>query len=418
MQLINLLSQKLDTEAKQAMAKATQAAPGELEKGLNQLTRLFLGVLVHPPLTSSRVESIQQVVDEGGHTGDLLSNLPNLLGDEQRSSLLIDIGTKIFNHFYEGDTETLIEKLTMVLSIRKPVIQALLGLTPPLVLGVLGSQMRKERWDQNQLQTYLEAQQADVEAELSPYLTPHLANKAQSLSGKDGIKYSSSSKKSVKKKSNFSFLLWLPWILLGLLVAASGWYIRTLQNDSLRTIEPIADTLSVMTDDTNLEQVEARLNQRPDSTNPSISTPAPVISSEQVPVKPQETATPRPVAPKIQNESSPTEVAKKASVPARAKKIENSEPVEKTIASSDLSTALRTTFQSGSAEIKEDQAIKNVATKWLETKSGTVVIEGNLSNRLTEDQAYAIREKLFQLGVPVSSIRFEKSKTPLQVTLK
>lgn len=404
MQLINLLSQKLDADAKQAMAQATQATPAELEKGLNQITRLFIGVLVQPPLTSTRVESIQQVVDEGGHTGELLSNLPNLLADEQRSSLLIDIGTKIFNHFYEGDAEILTEKLTMVLGIRKPVIQSLLGLTPPLVLGTLGAQIRKERWTTQELHSYLEEQQADIQTELSPYLTPHLTTKASSSSPSGEPKLPSSSKKNSKKKSSFNFLIWLPWLLMGLLVAASWWYIRTLQSQDLEVAHPLGDSLSVLTDDANLAQIEERLNQRADSTMPS--TPAPEPTPAPVPeTQPEVVAKPKDSAP------SPTPVPSQP----RVEKTATSAPKE---VPSSLSAALKTTFQSGSAEIKDDQVVKNLATKWLENKSGVLVIEGNLANRLTEDQAYALRERLFQLGVPTASIRIEKAKTPLQVTLK
>ena len=75
-------------------------------------------------------------------------------------------------------------------------------------------------------------------------------------------------------------------------------------------------------------------------------------------------------------------------------------------------------FQSGSAEIKDDQALKSLVDTWKATKSSTFIIEGNLANRLTEDQAYAMRERLFQLGVPISSIRLEKSNSALQISLK
>ncbi len=419
MQLLTLLSQKLDDDAKNAMAQAIQATPAELEKGLNQLSRLFLGVLVHPPLNRIQVENIQKVVEEGGHTGELLSNLPSLLADEQRSTLLVDIGTKIFQHFYEGDTETLIEKLTMVLGIRKSVVQAILGLTPPLVLGAIGTLMRKERWDTFELQSYLENQQKEVEEELSPYLTPHITSRNVPVDVPEEAKVmnAKNQKKAPKKKTSFRFFLWLPWILLGLLVAASWWYLRTLQKGDVEA-NPLTDSLSVLSDDANFDQIEERMNQ-PVDTNVAIPTPVSPTPEEKIK---EESRAIQPTRETSQAER-PVSEAKKSAPKATDNLRETSTtptpkantPLRQT---SNVSSALRSMFQSGSAEIKDDQALKSLVDTWKATKSSTFIIEGNLANRLTEDQAYAMRERLFQLGVPISSIRLEKSNSALQISLK
>ena len=308
----------------------------------------------------------------------------------------------------------------MVLGIRKSVIQAIMGLTPPLVLGVLGIQMRKEKWDTSDLQTYLENQQSDIEGELSPYLTPHISSRSQVPTMLEESEPLKDLKKGTKKKASTSFFMWLPWILLGLLAMASWWYLNQLQKGD-RIEEPVADSLSVLSDDTNFDQLEQRMNQPSDSFQTK-EIPAPVVEEKVVakPIEPKETIRedPKNTSPNAEtgNAVKSTNVTKKEVSSSTSVPTGNTTPPKSS--TSNVSSSLRATFQSGSAEIKDDQVLKGIADVWKESKTGSLIISGNFSNRLTEDQAYAIRERLFQLGVPLSSIRLEKSNSALQILQK
>ncbi len=402
MNILQELHDKLNESVIGNISSIANETSQDTNKALEQLSALFLGILTHEPITNQQVEKIQTVLEEGGHTGDLLDNLSFLLGDKQRASILVSIGMNIFNHFYTGDYETLTEKISIILGIKKSGIQTLLGLTPPLVLASLGRIIRREKMDAADLKSLLIQQQSFIKEWLSPYLIPQL--------GQSGIKdtvkiypepvsiptekarpieeiVEGGKRKKVSKKPTL-FQTILPWGLFFIAVFAAIIYLNGLTNpiQSNAKSKP-TEVLPLLDDNSNLSFLDsARSETEPQSVNEK---PQTVITN----VTPANTEEPKPeVSPKT--ETKPIEEPKQ-----RIKSTQN-------ISLSAHSGVFKNTFEGNSAEIKEQKAIIDIFKKWQPNQTQTIDIHYIKStNRLFEDQAYAIREALYQMGTPLKQIK-------------
>lgn len=401
MNILQELHDKLNESVIGNISSIANETSQDTTKALEQLSALFLGILTHEPITNQQIEKIQTVLDEGGHTGDLLDNLSFLLGDKQRASILVSIGMNIFNHFYTGDFETLTEKISIVLGVKKSGIQTLLGLTPPLVLASLGRIIRREKLDSTDLKKLLVEQQFFIKEWLSPYLIPQLSQsgfkdmpivhpeptalpteKPRPIEEKvEGGKR----KKVAQKPTLFQTIL--PWGLFFIAVIAAIIYLNGLTTPIQNGIKPNpTEILPLLDDNSNLSFL--------DSTSETQQQPAVEKTQNEVanvtPPKTEE-VTPEP-SPKKENK--PTNEAKQQV---------NSDKKTSSFAHSGV---FRNTFTGNSAEIKEQQTITDIFRKWQANQTQVIDIQYiKDKNRLFEDQAYAVREALYRMGTPLKQIK-------------
>lgn len=413
MNILQELHDKLNASVIGNISSIANETSQDTSKALEQLSALFLGVLTHEPITSQQVEKIQTVLDEGGHTGDLLDNLSFLLGDKQRASILVSIGTNIFNHFYTGDFDTLTEKISIVLGVKKSGIQTLLGLTPPLVLASLGRIIRREKMGSADIKNLLVEQQSVIKEWLSPYLVPQLSQSgfretstvsfqsniqpepiSVSTNKPTGIeeKVDGGKRKKVTKKPTL-FQTFLPWGLLLFVLGGSIFYMRHLRN-SVKEVKKseTENPLPLLDDNSNLSFL--------DSNN---AAEQPVIEEKK-----QEVVTN--VTPPKAEEITPKTAPKVESVPVE--KTKQSTKTTKNTTTTAHSGIFKNTFSSNSAEIKNDQVISDFFKKWQSNTNQIIDIQYiKNSTRLFEDQSYAVREALYRLGVPLKQIKVTEKNT-------
>lgn len=404
MNILQELHVKLNESVIGNISSIANETSQDTTKALEQLSALFLGVLTHEPITNQQVEKIQTVLDEGGHTGDLLDNLSFLLGDKQRASILVSIGTNIFNHFYTGDFETLTEKISIILGVKKSGVQTLLGLTPPLVLASLGRIIRREKMDSNDLKKLLVEQQSFIKEWLSPYLIPQLSQsgfKDTSFIQTDSVptitektrtteeKTEGGKRKKVSKQPTL-FQTILPWGLLLVSLVGCILYMWNLTEPINRAAKIESETpLSLLDDNSNLSFL--------DSTN----------VSEQTKVKQEQQEVVTNVTPAKTEEPSPKPIQKEENTPVE--KVKQPTKSSKNTTSTTHSGIFKNTFEGNSAEIKNEQAISDIFQRWKANPNQTIDIQYiKISNRLFEDQAYALREVLYRMGVSLKQIKLSE----------
>jgi OmpA-OmpF porin, OOP family len=123
--------------------------------GLDQCLDSFLSIInkfVERPTGSAE---LLQILNQGGHTGDVVQNLSELTTKPEKIQLLIKIGSNIVQHFAGDDVSAIIDKVANQSGARKTSVNSLLNLAGPLVLGQIGKFKNNLSLDERGLKTLL-----------------------------------------------------------------------------------------------------------------------------------------------------------------------------------------------------------------------------------------------------------------------
>lgn len=417
MDILGLIKDKLTDSVIEKVSNFLGEHPENIGSALNSSIPIVLGGIMRSASNDEETGKVMDVLKDGGHTGEILDDLPNLLGNFDKTQLLITIGSNIFNHFTGSKSNSIVEKLSALTSIRKTSASSLVGLAAPLVLGALGKVVNKEGLGVSGLTRLL----ADQRESVFGALPPAIANQLNFKGTTSTVKPESEEKtKEIQKetKETKGFLSWIPWILIGLIFLAGLAYFWKYRK-SIKPTEPA---------------IEVGVLPRQDSiaTNNDFSTATPSDTStgftNSEVVKPtEEIKTPEKVAvekPKVE-ESKKAEVVKPAEKKPEETKIKETpkatvtknlpatgDDISQQLKSSKSWISLNTNFKNNSAEISSKGDLDAVV-KFLKgnRKSKITIAGGSQSSKgtLGEDRAYAIREVLLERGVNENQISVQSS---------
>lgn len=417
MDILGLIKDKLTDSVIEKVSNFLGEHPENIGSALNSSVPIVLGGIMRSASNDEETGKVMDVLKDGGHTGEILDDLPNLLGNFDKTQLLITIGSNIFNHFTGSKGNSIVEKLSVLTGIRKTSASSLVGLAAPLVLGALGKVVNKEGLGVSGLTRLL----ADQRESVFGALPPAIANQLNFKSTTSTVKPESEEKpKEINKdtKETKGFLSWIPWILVGLVFLAGLAYFWKYRK-SVKPAEPA---------------IEVGVLPKQDSiaTNNNFSAVTPTDTStgftNSEVVKPTEEAkTPEKVTvekPKVEGPKK-VEVTKPAEKKPEETKIKETPKatVTEDVSSSngDISQQLKsskswitlnTNFKNNSAEISSKGDLDAVV-KFLKgnRKSKITIAGGSQSSKgtLGEDRAYAIREVLLERGVNEGQISVQSS---------
>ncbi|MFN3488425.1 MAG: DUF937 domain-containing protein, partial [Emticicia sp.] len=357
----------------------------------------------------------------GGHTGEILDDLPNLLGNFDKTQLLITIGSNIFNHFVGSKSNTVVEKLSTLTGIRKTSASSLVGLAAPLVLGALGKIVNKEGLGVSGLTRLLADQREAVFGALPPAIANQLNFKGTTTST---VKPEDEEKpKEIKKdvKESKGFLSWIPWVLVGLIFLAGVAYFWKYRR-SIKPAEPAIEVGvlpkqdSLLTDSgfstiTPTDTANDFTNTEGVKTEAKVSTEK--LKTDEFQTKPIEKKT----------EEIKVKETPKATVTESFSS--DGSDINQQLQSSKSWISLNTDFKRNSAEISSKGDLDAVVKFLKANRKSQITIAGgsqSLTGTLGEDRAYAIREVLLekgisenQISVQISSVKDINSKVVLKV---
>lgn len=408
MNIIGLIKDKLTDSVIEKVSNFLGEHPENISLALDKAVPTVLGGIIQNTTTEESAGKVMDVLKDGGHTGEILDDLPNLLGNFDKTQLLITIGTNIFNHFLGNKSNGIVETISSLSNIRKTSASSLIGLATPLVLGALGKVIAREGMGVSGLMKLLNEQRDAVLAALPPVLINKLITKDEPINKRAAKEQAREKKKEKEKDANpnpnaSGAAVWIPWVLLALVLIAILFYVFKYkkQQDSQAQSLPLADTTATVIPDTS------SFNTVPKDTL-TITTPV-----EKIEPKPADTKV----------------IDKKASLP----KIE-----EKSVSNSDnssgsgesISNALNNSsswiglpnlnFRKGSAEISGKGDINDLVRFLKNNSKARITIAGGSQSgggTLGEDRAYALREALLEKGVRESQIDVQ-SKTVSDVDAK
>jgi outer membrane protein OmpA-like peptidoglycan-associated protein len=412
MNIIGLIKDKLTDSVIEKVSNFLGEHPENISLALDKAVPTVLGGIIQNTTTEESAGKVMDVLKDGGHTGEILDDLPNLLGNFDKTQLLITIGTNIFNHFLGNKSNGIVETISSLSNIRKTSASSLVGLATPLVLGGLGKVIAREGMGVSGLMKLLNEQRDAVLAALPPVLINKLITKEEPLNKKTAKEQAKEKKREKEKDANTNpntsgggAAVWIPWVLLALVLIAILFYVfkyKKQQDSQVQTL-PLADTTAITIPDTS------SFNAVP-TDSLTITTPV-----EKVEPKPADTKVEEKKAelPKIEEKSATSSGNSSATTNAGSltDELKNN---NSWIALSNLN------FRSGSAEISSRGDINDLVSFLKNNLKAKVTIAGGSQSgggTLGEDRAYALREILIERGISEGRIEVQ-SRTISDINAK
>ena len=417
MDILGLIKDKLTDSVIEKVSNFLGEHPENIGSALNSSVPIVLGGIMRNASNDEETGKVMDVLKDGGHTGEILDDLPNLLGNFDKTQLLITIGSNIFNHFAGSKSNSIVEKLSTLTGIRKTSASSLVGLAAPLVLGALGKVVNKEGLGVSGLTRLL----ADQRESVFGALPPAIANQLNFKGTTSTVKPESDEKpKETKKdtKETKGFLSWIPWVLVGLIFLAGLAYFWKYRK-GVKPTEPAIEVGVLPKQDSIATNNDFSAVTPTDTSTGFTNTE--VVKSNEVAKTPEKVAVEKP---KIEEpkkvevtkpaEKKPEEIKVKETPKATITENVSSSngDISQQLKSSKSWISLNTNFKNNSAEISSKGDLDAVV-KFLKAnrKSKITIAGGSQSSKgtLGEDRAYAIREVLLERGVSENQISVQSS---------
>lgn len=410
MDILGLIKDKLTDSVIEKVSGFLGEHPDKIGSALNSAVPIVMGGIIRSASMEENAGKVMDVLKDGGHTGEILDDLPNLLENFDKTQLLITIGSNIFNHFSGNKGNSIVEKLSSLNGIRKTSASSLIGLAAPLVLGALGKVVGKEGLGVSGLTKLLSEQRETVFGALPPAI----ANQLNFKSAVTPVAVAKEEKPNEVKKTSTTgsgFPSWIPWLLIGILFLGVLGYFWKYRKQPVKS--PEAPIVSVLPkEDSTYVSDSAFVALPPDTNSKVLAAQTPIVKEikpiekvEKITTKEGKVVKSPPVEKKVE---APTELPKTNIFDNNSSTLSVSEQLK----SSQSWISLNTDFRKNSAEISSKGQLEDVAKYLKSNRKAKATIAGGSESKggtIAEDRAYAVREALFEKGVSENQLSVQSS---------
>ena len=99
MGFLNSIKEKISEKTLANLSSYLGEKDADVSSGLNLSLNTFMSGLLSSSKTEADAQKIIKVLEDGGHTGEILNNLEGFTGNFEKTQLLVTIGNNIANHF-------------------------------------------------------------------------------------------------------------------------------------------------------------------------------------------------------------------------------------------------------------------------------------------------------------------------------
>ncbi len=387
MDILALIKNKINDKVVGDLSNFLGENPESISSALSVATPMVFGNLIAFGASQEGSQNIMDVLKDGGHNGEILETLTDLLENFDKTQLLMTIGSNIFNHFAGNNANLIIEKFSSLSSIRKTSAASLLGFAAPLVLGVLGKIVNSEGLTTSSLAQLLALHRESVFAAIPPGVAA-LINTQNPPQSKKKTSKDTKETNQIKPQKTSTLWTWLPWVLIAALFLGGVFYfwkyhypknqiistepIAAVKPDSISATPLVADTTHLVADSAQVNTAIPPINTNTQNNTGNTSANNAVESSNF------ESAT--------SPSADPLSVGKWLSVSVD--------------------------FKKNSAEISSEGNLQELVNYLNENKKSRLQIAGasqSSGKRLAEDRAYSLRERLLEKGVRENQISVKSS---------
>ena len=470
MDIISSLKSKIGSQEIDKLSAYLGESPSNVHNALSISLNYILASLIKLADNRGDASSILKVISDGGHSGDINDDLNGLFGNGSKLQLLIAIGRNINSHFFAPKLESYINQISSKSGVTNSSASSILSLSAPMVLGACGRIQKTENLNQNTFYTRLKRSEELLVSELdnddkvilgysmaartSPVEStpiappPHVAATGVSYADEPSASSVPPRGSRTKKASDGGLKLgWPAWVILGLLgigallfslkdklpIGKISWF----NTDKIAVSDSTAyneegDLFDELGGDEDISNSTGSTLEELPSSSPSATDGSDLIAASESSKKTFSEKTEP--ANNTSDANSGFVNSDKANNTDSKKATGNSEPSTKSTANyeptgkkdtrpmgdklalvKDYFGVNNLNYQKNSAEILEIGAVKDLADFLKANPSKTLEIAGTSSNTtLSEDRAYALRERLYREGIDVK--RVSVNSTPVKNT--
>ena len=433
MDFLSLITNYVSEKALENLSSFLGESKSSVESGLILSLNSFMAGLSKHSNSDVETTKIIKILNDGGHTGDILNNFEGFSENYEKTQLLVTIGNNIVNHFIGTKSNSLIEKIADISEIKKTSASSLLSLSGPFILGFIGKSIKENNLNTSELTAYFKEINSSVPQTLPPAISNIFQIKKNNDSPASENKIVGQISKPLETKDSSNWGNILPWVLLAVVGIGTIYYSKVYKNKNntnQNTLEvPFIkqDSLELLPEDflpdlsDSLNAKEKNIVVVPKEEKPGVieeeSKPA-VKNIEKLPAATD--TKPKLIEPKKVEENS--DVKKGA-----AKKLEES-PKDKPKESNNFSipsgwkSVNGQAFRKNSAELTNENVLNSILAQLKNSNKKIEISPLSGQNKaLAEDRAYALREKLIEKGVDEDKIKVleaQKGNDPNGVVFK
>ncbi len=238
MNLLNLLKYQLGSKLTEQLGTYLGEDSSKVQSALDATLPTILSVFVRRAADRTGANDVMDTIKLGNHDGSMLNYLSGLFSGGSSTNSLMKSGEILSNKFLGNKQSLLSDAIANFSGIKRISANSLIKMAMPLVLGIIGKQVKNQNLDTSGLMSLLSAQKGHIGASIpsgfttknmspstpTPKVTPTPEKKKtinESIS-KEQVKQANvkTPPKKVAKKTNDSpsFLRFLPFIIGGLLL--------------------------------------------------------------------------------------------------------------------------------------------------------------------------------------------------------
>ncbi len=140
--LLDMLQSQLGGAAMSQIGKLVGADESKASSAMGAILPTILGSVMSKGSNSSGAAGLMNMLNDGGHDGGIFDNLGSLLGGGESSNGLMNTGGTILNFLMGNKTQAITDMIMNVTGLGKGATGSMLRLAAPMVIGMIGKQVK------------------------------------------------------------------------------------------------------------------------------------------------------------------------------------------------------------------------------------------------------------------------------------
>lgn len=112
MDFLSKIKRTISTQTVENLANFLGEKTTDVDSSLGLSLNTFMAGLLKYAHSDVEVKNIINILNDGGHTGDILNNLEPFTNNFEKTQLLVTIGNNISAHFLGNKVPNLVEKIS------------------------------------------------------------------------------------------------------------------------------------------------------------------------------------------------------------------------------------------------------------------------------------------------------------------
>ena len=140
--LLDMLQSQLGGAAMSQIGKLVGADESKASSAMGAILPTILGSVMSKGSSSSGAAGLMNMLNDGGHDGGIFDNLGSLLGGGESSNGLMNTGGTVLNFLMGNKTQAITDMIMNVTGMGKGPVGSMLRLAAPMVIGMIGKQVK------------------------------------------------------------------------------------------------------------------------------------------------------------------------------------------------------------------------------------------------------------------------------------